>query len=32
VQGKMGDSPLNVYLRSVKPILADAEHELPPSA
>ena len=27
---KMADSPLNVYLRSLKAILADAERELPP--
>ena len=26
----MADSPLNVYLRSLKAILADAEQELPP--
>jgi hypothetical protein len=26
----MADSPLNVYLRAVKLLLADAEHELPP--
>ncbi|MFL5970945.1 MAG: hypothetical protein ACJ750_00990 [Gaiellaceae bacterium] len=26
----MADSPLNVYLRSLKAILADAERELPP--
>jgi hypothetical protein len=27
----MPDSALNVYLRSLKLILADAEHELPPT-
>jgi hypothetical protein len=26
----MADSPLNVYLRTLKAILADAERELPP--